>query len=165
VTWRGQKIPRGVKLWLVGTDIVKALLYARMRQSQPGPGFLHLPAALANTDEFEQLTAERLVTKYIKGHARMEWVKPNGRRNEALDCAVYAYAAACHLGIQTYRENGWTMREQKFQPSLDLFNQPAQTGTQAQPQAAQASAQQQPPPKPKPLPTRPQQRQAAGRVW
>jgi len=122
VTWRGQKIPRGVKLWLVGTDIAKGVIYGRLRQAQPGPGFIHLPRALANTDEFDQMTAERLVTKYIKGHARMEWVKPNGRRNEALDCAVYAYAAAIWVGIERWTEVQWAKIEEKIAPAVrDLF--------------------------------------------
>ena len=34
---------------------------------------------------------------------------------------VYAYAAACHLGIQTFREASWERREQKYQPERDLF--------------------------------------------
>ena len=38
VTWRGQRIQRGLKLWLVGTDIVKGLIYGRLRQSVPCPG-------------------------------------------------------------------------------------------------------------------------------
>lgn len=174
VTWRGQKIPRGVKLWLVGTDIVKALIYARMRQSQPGPGFLHLPSALANTDEFEQLTAERLVTKYIKGHARMEWVKPNGRRNEALDCAVYAYAAACWLGMERFTEVQWQKLENRVAPQVrDLFSPappPAAQPTDAQASAGEAQApaadqssvspsDTQHPPPTSPVATRPQQPQ------
>ena len=122
VTWRGQRIQRGLKLWLVGTDIVKGLIYGRLRQSVPGPGYIHLPKALANTDEFDQLTAERLVTKYVKGHARMEWVKPSGRRNEALDCAVYAYAAAVWAGIERYTEIQWQRLEDRVAPRVrDLF--------------------------------------------
>lgn len=125
VTWRGQKIPRGVKLWPVGTDIAKGVIYGRMRQAQPGPGFVHLPKALATTDEFEQLTAERLVTKYIKGHPRMEWVKPAGKRNEALDCAVYAYAAAVWAGIDRWNELQWQRLEDRVSPKVrDLFGQP-----------------------------------------
>jgi phage terminase large subunit GpA-like protein len=40
-----------------------------------------------------QLTAERRVTKYLRGVARQEWVLPSGARNEALDSLVYGYAA------------------------------------------------------------------------
>jgi len=42
---------------------------------------------------FEQLTAERIRTRYVKGFPQRFWWKPDGRRNEALDCRVYGYAA------------------------------------------------------------------------
>jgi phage terminase large subunit GpA-like protein len=126
VTWRGKTMHRSLKLWPIGTDTAKHLIYGRLRLAQPGPGYIHLPAALKTTDEFEQLTAERLATKYIKGHPKLEWIKPAGKRNEALDCAVYAYAAACYLGIQTLREHGWARREDRYCPrSPDLFSHPA----------------------------------------
>lgn len=139
VTWRGQRIQRGLKLWPVGTDVIKGLIYGRLRNAAPGPGYIHLPKALSDTDEFEQLTAERLITKYVKGHPRMEWVKPNGRRNEALDCAVYAYAAACWLGIERFTEPQWAKLESRVAPARDLFSEPlpvpvAPDRAQAQPQ-------------------------------
>lgn len=127
VSWRGRTMPRSLKLWPVGTDTAKHLIYGRLRLQQPGPGYMHLPAVLKTTDEFEQLTAERLSTRYIKGHAKLEWIKPAGKRNEALDCVVYAYAAACYLGIQTMREPGWARREERIAPrELDLFVHPQQ---------------------------------------
>lgn len=133
VTWRGKTQTRGLKLWKVGTDTIKHLLYGRLRLTEPGGGYVHLPADLKDTDEFEQMTAERLVTKYVKGHARLEWFKPNHKRNEALDCWVYAYAAACYLGMPTFKEGSWSGRQQRFAPrEPDLFAQPA---------AVQASAQ------------------------
>lgn len=132
VTWRGQKIARGVKLWPVGTDTVKSLIYGRLRVDVAGPGYIHLPAALVQTDEFEQLTAERLVTRYVKGHPRMEWVKPNGRRNESLDCAVYAYAAACWLGIERFSDAHWDRLEARVAPAVrDLFADDADAGQAA----------------------------------
>lgn len=147
VTWRGQKIPRGVKLWQVGTDVAKGLIYGRLRQAQPGPGYVHLPKALANTDEFEQMTAERLVTKYLKGHARMEWIKPNGRRNEALDCFVYAYAAAIWAGIERWTEVQWARLEERIAPTVrDLFAVPPAPAAPA-PQPAPTT----PPPAPNPV--------------
>src|SRR5690606_15051567 len=38
-------------------------------------------------------TAEKLVTRYVKGFPVREWHKPEKARNEALDCRVYALAA------------------------------------------------------------------------
>jgi phage terminase large subunit GpA-like protein len=107
VNWRGVKIKRGVKLWTIGTDTAKAEIYGRLRVAEPGPGFVHL-SRLLPTEVFEQITAERLVTRYIKGRAKLEWIKPPGRRNEALDCAVYALAAAHFLGLDRWKEGDWS---------------------------------------------------------
>lgn len=162
VTWRGQKIPRGVKLWPIGTDVVKSLIYGRLRNTQPGPGYIHLPKALASGDEFEQLTAERLVTKYVKGHPRMEWVKPNGKRNEALDCCVYAYAAACWLGIERFTDMQWNKLESRVAPVVrDLFSQPEPAAPT--PESKESAEPWTPPADTQPQPRKPQQR--SGRQW
>lgn len=129
VDWRGNRVKRGVKLWPIGTDTAKAVIYGRLRLAEPGPGYVHLPKRL-DADVFEQLTAERLVTRYIKGHPRLEWVKPAGKRNEALDCAVYALAAAHYAGIDRWRDGEWTKWEGRVQ-SRDLFDQPAPPATAA----------------------------------
>ena len=122
VTWRGKTTARSLKLWSVGTDTAKHLLYGRMRITQVGPGYVHVPKALHGTDEFEQMTAARLMPVTVQGKSSMRWITPHGKREEGGDCMVYAYAAACHLGIQTYREPGWARRELKYCPSEpDLF--------------------------------------------
>jgi len=132
VNWRGKAQARGLKLWLVGTDTIKHLMFGRLRIAQPGAGFVDLPRELASTDEFEQLTVERLVTTYHKGHARLSWAKPNGRRNEALDCLVYAWAAAVFLGILRMRDVDWQRRRERVQPkTLDLFAAPLAASTAA----------------------------------
>lgn len=124
LTWRGQRVPRGVKLWIIGTDVAKMVLYGRMRLTAPGPGYVHIPAELAKTDEYEQMTAERLVTKYAGGRPRLEWIKPAGRRNEALDCAVYAYAAAIWCGIERYTDAQWRQLERNSQKTAAPVQQP-----------------------------------------
>lgn len=123
VNWRGQKMKHGVKLFPIGSDTAKAEIYARLRTEQPGPGYVHLSRHLP-PEVFEQLTSERLVTKYVKGRPKLEWVKPAGRRNEALDCAVYALAGAHLAGIDRWREGDW----QKWQARVEergLFDEPA----------------------------------------
>ncbi len=122
VNWRGQKLKRGVKLWPIGTDTAKAEIYGHLRITEPGPGYVHLSKHLP-ADVFEQLTAERLVTRYVKGHARLEWVKPAGRRNEALDCAVYALAAAHFVGIDRWKEGDWNKWQIRV-AETDLFDTP-----------------------------------------
>lgn len=102
VNWRGKVIKRGVQLWPMGSDTGKAAFYARLRIDEPGPGFVHLPSGLAD-EEFKQLTAEKLTTRYIRGHPKREWTLERGRRNEALDCRVMADAVAEYLGIRRAR--------------------------------------------------------------
>jgi phage terminase large subunit GpA-like protein len=124
LTWRGQKHKRGVKLWPIGTDTAKSEIYGRLRNAEPGPGYVHLSKHLP-PEVFEQLTSERLVTRYVKGHPRLEWVKPAGRRNEALDCAVYALAAAHYMHIDRWREGDWTKWAGRVEVR-DLFDQAAE---------------------------------------
>lgn len=77
----------------VGVDTAKELLYARLAVAEPGPGYCHFSAPHNDATYFAQLTAERLRTRYQNGRAIFFWWKPDNRRNEALDCRVYAMAA------------------------------------------------------------------------
>jgi phage terminase large subunit GpA-like protein len=79
-------------------------------------------------DYYEQLTAERLVTRYVKGRPRLEWIKPSGRRNEALDLEVYAIAAAHKIGLNRFRVTDWDALERQVQPAqVDLLTDGAAT--------------------------------------
>ena len=123
VSWRGKTQARSLKLWPIGTDTAKHLLYGRMRVTQVGPGYVHTPKGLDATDEHEQMTAARLMPVVVQGRAALRWITPHGQREEAGDCMVYAYAAAAYLGIQTYREPSWARREAKYCPrEPDLFS-------------------------------------------
>jgi phage terminase large subunit GpA-like protein len=83
---------RPVDLFTVGVDEAKLVVMRRLNLARPGPGYCHFP--LEREEEyFKQLTAETLVTRYIKGFPVREWRKPDKARNEALDCRVYALAA------------------------------------------------------------------------
>lgn len=135
INWRGERAKRGVRLWPIGTDTAKAEIYGRLRTATPGPGYVHLPKSLP-PEVFEQLTAERLVSRYVKGRPRLEWVKPAGRRNEALDCAVYALAAAHWAGLERWREADWQKWMARVE-TRDLFDAAAPA---AEPVAAEASA-------------------------
>lgn len=82
----------GVKLFPLGVDTAKQRIYARLKVTEPGPGYMHFPMP-RDEEYFRQLTSEQLMTKYYKGHPRKEWILPPGMRNEALDITVYALAA------------------------------------------------------------------------
>jgi phage terminase large subunit GpA-like protein len=121
VSARGKVLKSGVKLWPLGSDTGKAVFYARLRVEEPGPGFVHLPSGLPD-EELEQLVAERLRTRYIRGFAKREWHLDRGRRNEALDCRVMADAAAEYAGIRTLSEATWAKLEAAVQVTTeDLF--------------------------------------------
>jgi phage terminase large subunit GpA-like protein len=121
VNHRGQIIKHGVELWPYGSDTAKGALYARLKIEEAGPGYVHLPSGLPD-EVFDQLTAERRVTRYIRGHPRTEWVLQKGKRNEALDCAGMAHAAAEYAGLS--RVN-WDQLEQVINPTQrDIFAAP-----------------------------------------
>jgi len=61
----------------------------------------------------KQLVAEQLVTvKTKRGFTRLEWQKLR-ERNEALDCRVYARAAAWIAGADRWTEAVWCGLEQQ----------------------------------------------------
>jgi phage terminase large subunit GpA-like protein len=93
-------------LWVIGVDAAKEALYARLKITEPGPGFCHFPISdQYDPGYFEQLTAETCRVRYSKGFAHREWIKKPGTRNEALDARCYAYAALQSLIAGRFRLN------------------------------------------------------------
>lgn len=86
------KSVRPVDLFIIGVDNGKHAVMNRLRIKDPGPGYCHFPQG-RDPEWFRQLTSEKLVTSYKKGRPTRKWELQSGRRNEALDCRVYAYAA------------------------------------------------------------------------
>lgn len=89
------KNARKVDLYRVGVDEAKLVIMRRLAVQTPGaPGYCAFPDYdQYDADYFEQLTAEKMVLRYVKGQPVREWTKPDKARNEALDCRVYALAA------------------------------------------------------------------------
>ena len=77
-------------LYTVGTDTAKENIFARLN-AEDDETTLHFPADLEE-DYFQQLTAEKRITKWIRGRKSLAWkqIRP---RNEALDVTVYNFAA------------------------------------------------------------------------
>lgn len=114
VDYQGRKIPEGVKLWPIGTDTGKELIYRRLNIEVPGPGYMHWPMGLP-VEYFQGLTAEKLKRVTNKaGYVVTRWEKEGTQRNEPLDLQLYAYAAALYAGIQ--RVN-WDNLERAIQPA------------------------------------------------
>ena len=120
LNWRGKTLKSSAEVWPVGVDTIKAVIYGRLKHNEPGPGYVHFHAELA-AEFFEQLTAEKQITKYVKGFPVREWVKKSGARNEALDTAVYAYAALQSLYLRFNRRTIWDQFERalKLKPVKD----------------------------------------------
>lgn len=84
---------KGIMVHLIGVDQAKTLLFARLKLTNPGPGYLHFPISPDFDDEyFAQLTAEKLVTRIRGTRPIVEWVQTRPR-NEALDCNNYSLGA------------------------------------------------------------------------
>jgi phage terminase large subunit GpA-like protein len=156
---RGKIIRAGVDLWNIGTDTAKGAIFAKLHAdegAEPVDYRYNSPGDLGD-DFYQQLTAERYDT------TKQKWVKPRHKRNEVLDCTVYAYAAACHPAIRVHmlRDKDWEKIEAKIQPVIkDLFGgqapEPANQQTEKEidehvidEQTEQDSQQHQPKPKPR----------------
>ena len=116
-TIAGKRLRRGARLWTVATSTFKAETYRFLRQDRPTaeeiaagathpPGTVHLPGWV-DSEWLKQLVAEQLVTvRNKRGFAKLEWQKLR-ERNEALDCRVYARAAAWVLGADRWSDRQW----------------------------------------------------------
>jgi len=121
VNLAGRRLRGGAHYWPVGVGIAKGELYGWLRQDPPvdrgdgyPPGFCHFPTAYTE-EYFQQLTAEELVSKLVRGYRRYEWQKIR-ERNEALDCRIYARAAAAVVGVDRFTEADWCVLAQQFRP-------------------------------------------------
>lgn len=112
------------RLFLVGTDTAKDLLFARMRIRQPGPGYLHLPSWV-DEEYLAQLTSEVAIRRYVRGRGTVrEYVKTR-ERNEALDLEVYALAALHMLGEHARKKLG--SRAQTLANDVERNSTPTET--------------------------------------
>lgn len=126
LTTSGRTIRGGVRLWPVNTAIGKEELYRALRLAAPDvlageewpSGYCHFPQY--GKEFFEQLCAEQLITHTLAGRTTTRWEKRRDR-NEALDCRIYARAAAATLRMETWIDKRWddietALREAAGQP-------------------------------------------------
>lgn len=122
VTQRGKKLRRGVKVYSVAVSIAKLEFYNNLKKSavvaEDGvstvypTGYVHLPKI--DVEFVQQLCAEQLVTRRNRnGFPVREWQKMR-ERNEALDCYVYARAAASSAGLDRFEERHWRELERQL---------------------------------------------------
>lgn len=108
ITMPKKRNQRGVFLCEVGSDTVKEMLYARfalpvVSASEVAPYTFRFPdnPDIFSDVEAKQLVAEELVEKVVNGRVKLQW-DARKRRNEVLDCLVYAYAAL-RISVQRWQ--------------------------------------------------------------
>jgi phage terminase large subunit GpA-like protein len=118
----GKRLRRGIKVFTVAVGIAKLELYNNLRKAaevaEDGvtttfpAGFVHLPKI--DAEFIQQLCAEQLITRRDRnGFPVREWQKMR-ERNEALDCYVYARAAAAAAGLDRFEERHWRELERQL---------------------------------------------------
>ena len=112
MTVNGRKIKRGVRLWNIGTSMLKLELYGQVQLPKPvdgeeyPEGYVFLPDGMSD-ELIKQLVSEELrIKRRRNGTIKQEWHKIRDR-NEALDNAVYARAVAIGLGADLWTPRQW----------------------------------------------------------
>jgi phage terminase large subunit GpA-like protein len=108
VTASGKRIKAERIVFEVGGGSLKAFLYGDLRKGDPlARGFVALGQGFP-VEWYEQLTSEVRIEVEDKRHRRIwRWDVLKGRRNEVLDCAVYAHWAAEKQGWKRLTEDRW----------------------------------------------------------
>lgn len=125
------KVIGTMKVWRVGTDVSKGELYGFLRQTkvdgQETPtGYCNFP--MYPEHYFKQITAEqKQIVVNKKGYREYQWVLPSHKRNEALDCRVYARAAAAAKGIDRWKPVDWDVMRDSWMPKTVRPSQPGGT--------------------------------------
>jgi phage terminase large subunit GpA-like protein len=137
VTVSGKKVKAGLKIRTINVSFFKSEFYAWLKLRAPTdeeiaqglsypPGYCHFPQGQNYGDEhFKQICAEQLVAHLNRktGRTKSEWqqLRP---RNEALDCRVYARAAAYDAGMDRWQEKHWQELERQIRALEVEANRP-----------------------------------------
>jgi phage terminase large subunit GpA-like protein len=123
ITAGGKRLRRGARVHPVAGGIAKLELFNNLRKDPPTDedlaagviyptGYVHLPKV--DAEYCKQLCSEQLVTtRNRRGYSVREWQKMR-ERNEALDCYVYARAAAAVVGLDRFEERHWRQLERQL---------------------------------------------------
>jgi phage terminase large subunit GpA-like protein len=142
---KGQKVKYGAILRTVEVDFFKGTLLADLRKRPPTDeeiskgllypqGYCHFPIDPVYGDEhFKQLCAERLVVSRDKrGRTKTEYEQTRPR-NEALDCRVYAMAAAWDFGTHRFQPRHWDELKTRIRNQAKRNKSPQQPAAPPQP--------------------------------
>lgn len=118
----------GVHVQIVGTAKAKDAILGwaqeggRVRLSGDGPHRMHWYATV-RPDFYDQLLSE-IKIPMRQNPKRRQWKKRTDRRNEALDCTVYALWLLHAMGLHTRRAEWWDGLEKRIRQQ-GLFDAPA----------------------------------------
>lgn len=140
----GRRLNAGATYWGISSSVLKESVYGALNLSvQSGgvypPRYCHFPEY--GEEYFKQLTAEQMrVTKDSLGRDKVAWHKTRDR-NEALDCRVYALAAAMISQVNRFDEREWRAVENPdlYQKVVDV-NPAAQMQTSLAETVAESTA-------------------------
>jgi phage terminase large subunit GpA-like protein len=105
----------GVKVHIVGTAKAKDLILGwseqggRVRLTGAGPSRMHWYEGVRD-DFFEQILSEIKIPG-LRNPTKRVWKKRTDRRNEALDCTVYAVYLYRHLRLHLRKPRAWDLAE------------------------------------------------------
>jgi phage terminase large subunit GpA-like protein len=123
----GRKIRGGARLWTVAVATFKSetyrflMLLPPVEEAAPSPaGYVHLPRGV----DAEWVKQQLVTVKTRRGFTRLEWQKLR-ERNEALDCRVYARAAAWIAGIDRWTKRRWQELERQLGIETKLADSPS----------------------------------------
>ncbi len=121
----------GVKPFMVGTEKAKDLLLGftaeggRIKRCDRaadgtvatgrGAGRMHWYRGV-RPDFFEQLADSEVKIPSARAGGRLVWTLKTGKRNEALNCTVYAEHAARAIRLHVYTDSQWVAHENALRP-------------------------------------------------
>lgn len=116
-------IKRGIRLYMIGTDSAKDLIFNRLNIEEIGPGYMHLSKHFPDVF-FQHMTNEVRVSKQTtKGIVSIWTPRRSGARNEALDCTVMTLFCADKMALQNKTQREWDLLESIIEPNQnDIFS-------------------------------------------
>jgi phage terminase large subunit GpA-like protein len=123
IDFRGKKKKRGLKLWQVGTNLAKDLLFGRLGIERVGAGYMHFSKD-ATDEYFKQMAGEARVERATAHGKESRWTAMR-KRVEAWDCATYMIWLETYLGLAKKAARYWDQLAEVVQPAIsDMFSMP-----------------------------------------
>lgn len=104
----GRKRKYGGRFFNVAVDHLKLNWYRALKIADPdAPAFVSLPKGFGDDDIKQMIAEQRVVKRSRAGDIAISWEPRSGIRNEGLDMAVYAHAAALNWGVRSLTDADW----------------------------------------------------------